>query len=100
MLASTRTAVAATQTGYLPGLQFDVHVTTQRALEVDSALARNMQAEADVRDIPTITLDIRITGDLGSAFIGDRAFISDVGSTVAAFMEDADFTAAGISPEE
>lgn len=49
MLASTRTPSAVSSNPYLPGLQFDVHVVTQRSLEIESALSRNIRADADLR---------------------------------------------------
>jgi translocation and assembly module TamB len=50
MLASTAKPVAqAAPNDYLNGVQFDVHIVTNRALEVETALTRNIQAEADVR---------------------------------------------------
>ena len=49
LLASTTTPVAATPNQYLQGLQLDVHVATQHTLEVETALTRNIQADADLR---------------------------------------------------
>ncbi len=49
MLASTTTPVAANPNGYLQGLQLDVRVATQHTLEVETALTRNIQADADLR---------------------------------------------------
>lgn len=49
VLASTTTPVASTPNQYLPGLQLDVRVVTQRTLEVETALTRNIQADADLR---------------------------------------------------
>jgi translocation and assembly module TamB len=49
LLASTTTPVAAAPNEYLQGLQLDVHVATQRTLEVETALTRNIQADADLR---------------------------------------------------
>jgi translocation and assembly module TamB len=49
LLASTTTPVADTPNQYLQGLQLDVRVLTQRTLEVETSLSRNMQADADLR---------------------------------------------------
>lgn len=49
LLASTTTPVAAAPNQYLQGLQLDVHVATQHTLEVETALTRNIQADADLR---------------------------------------------------
>ncbi len=49
LLASTTTPVAANPNGYLQGLQLDVRVATQQTLEVETALTRNIQADADLR---------------------------------------------------
>jgi translocation and assembly module TamB len=49
LLASTTTPVAATSNEYLQGLQLDVRVLTQRTLEVETSLTRNIQADADLR---------------------------------------------------
>ena len=49
MLASTTTPVAANPNQYLSGLQLDVRVLTQHTLEVETALTRNIQADADLR---------------------------------------------------
>ena len=49
LLASTTTPVAATPNQYLQGLQLDVRVLTERTLEVETALTRNIQADADLR---------------------------------------------------
>ena len=50
LLASTATPTASvTPNDYLQGLQFDVHVATQRTLEVETSLTRNIQADADLR---------------------------------------------------
>jgi translocation and assembly module TamB len=49
LLASTTTPVAATPNQYLSGLQLDVRVITQHTLEVETALTRNIQADADLR---------------------------------------------------
>ena len=49
LLASTTTPVAATPNQYLQGLQLDVRVVTQQTLEVETALTRNIQADADLR---------------------------------------------------
>jgi len=49
LLASTASPVAATSNKYLQGLQLDVRVLTQRTLEVETSLTRNIQADADLR---------------------------------------------------
>ncbi|MGP0070694.1 MAG: translocation/assembly module TamB domain-containing protein [Bryobacteraceae bacterium] len=49
LLASTATPVASTPNQYLQGLQLDVRVATQHTLEVETALTRNIQADADLR---------------------------------------------------
>jgi translocation and assembly module TamB len=49
LLASTTTPVASTPNQYLQGLQLDVRVVTQHTLEVETALTRNIQADADLR---------------------------------------------------
>jgi translocation and assembly module TamB len=49
LLASTTTPVAANPNAYLQGLQLDVRVVTQHTLEVETALSRNIQADADLR---------------------------------------------------
>jgi translocation and assembly module TamB len=49
LLASTATPVATTPNEYLRGLQLDVRVVTERTLEVETALTRNIQADADLR---------------------------------------------------
>jgi translocation and assembly module TamB len=49
MLAASTTPVASTPNQYLSGLQLDVRVVTQKTLEVETALSRNMQADADLR---------------------------------------------------
>ncbi|HEX5227338.1 MAG TPA: translocation/assembly module TamB domain-containing protein [Bryobacteraceae bacterium] len=49
LLASTTRPVANTPNPYLPGLQLDVRLLTQRTLEVETALTRNIQADADLR---------------------------------------------------
>lgn len=49
LLASTTTPVATTPNQYLQGLQLDVRVLTQHTLEVETALTRNIQADADLR---------------------------------------------------
>jgi translocation and assembly module TamB len=49
LLASTTTPVASTPNQYLKGLQLDVRVVTQHTLEVETALTRNIQADADLR---------------------------------------------------
>ena len=49
LLASTTTPVAAAPNEYLRGLQLDVRVVTQHTLEVETALSRNIQADADLR---------------------------------------------------
>jgi translocation and assembly module TamB len=49
LLASTATPVAAAPSEYLRGLQLDVRVLTQRTLEVETSLTRNIQADADLR---------------------------------------------------
>jgi translocation and assembly module TamB len=49
LLASTTTPVAATPNEYLQGLQLDVRVVTQRTLEVETSLTRNIQADTDLR---------------------------------------------------
>lgn len=49
LLASTTRPVATTPNQYLQGLQLDVRVVTQRSLEVETALTRNIQADADLR---------------------------------------------------
>lgn len=49
LLASTTTPVAAAPNQYLQGVQLDVRVQTQRTLEVETALTRNIQADADLR---------------------------------------------------
>jgi translocation and assembly module TamB len=48
LLASTTTPIAATNE-YLQGLQLDVRVATQRTLEVETSLTRNIQADANLR---------------------------------------------------
>jgi translocation and assembly module TamB len=49
LLASTAVPVAATPNEYLRGVQLDVRVLTQRTLEVETSLTRNIQADADLR---------------------------------------------------
>jgi translocation and assembly module TamB len=49
LLASTATPVATTPNEYLQGLQLDVRVVTERTLEVETSLTRNIQADADLR---------------------------------------------------
>ncbi len=49
LLASTAAPVATTPNQYLQGLQLDVRVLTQHTLEVETALTRNIQADADLR---------------------------------------------------
>jgi translocation and assembly module TamB len=49
LLASTTTPVASTPNEYLQGLQLDVRVLTQHALEMETALTRDIQADADLR---------------------------------------------------
>jgi translocation and assembly module TamB len=49
LLASTTTPVAAAPNEYLQGLQLDVRVVTPHTLEVETALTRNIQADADLR---------------------------------------------------
>ncbi len=49
LLASTTTPVAAAPNEYLRGLQLDVRLVTQHTLEVETALSRNIQADADLR---------------------------------------------------
>jgi translocation and assembly module TamB len=49
LLASTTTPMASTPNQYLQGLQLDVRVATQHTLEVETALTRNIQADADLR---------------------------------------------------
>jgi translocation and assembly module TamB len=49
LLASTTTPVADTPNEYLEGVQLDVRVLTQRTLEVETSLTRNIQADADLR---------------------------------------------------
>jgi translocation and assembly module TamB len=49
LLASTTTPVAAAPNEYLSGLQLDVRLVTQRTLEVETTLTRNIQADADLR---------------------------------------------------
>lgn len=49
LLASTATPVASTSNQYLQGLQLDVRVVTPHTLEVETALTRNIQADADLR---------------------------------------------------
>jgi translocation and assembly module TamB len=49
LLASTTTPIASTPNEYLQGLQLDVHVVTQRTLGIETALSRNIQADADLR---------------------------------------------------
>jgi translocation and assembly module TamB len=49
MLAAAATPVAAAPNQYLSGLQLDVRVITQKTLEVETALSRNIQADADLR---------------------------------------------------
>lgn len=49
LLASTTTPVASSPNQYLQGLQLDVRVATQHTLEVETALTRNIQADADLR---------------------------------------------------
>jgi translocation and assembly module TamB len=49
LLASTTTPVAANPNGYLQGLQLDVRVLTRQTLEIETALTRNIQADADLR---------------------------------------------------
>ncbi len=49
LLASTATPVAATPNEYLQGVQLDVRVVTERTLEVETSLTRNIQADADLR---------------------------------------------------
>ncbi|HTW65107.1 MAG TPA: translocation/assembly module TamB domain-containing protein [Bryobacteraceae bacterium] len=66
LLASTAKPVAeATPNDYLNGMQLDVHVVTNHTLEVDTALTRNIQADADVRlrgttDRPVLLGDITV----------------------------------------
>jgi len=68
LLASTAKPVAAPSTPneYLRGVQLDVRVVTTRSLEVESALTRNMQADANLRlrgtpDRPVILGDISVS---------------------------------------
>jgi translocation and assembly module TamB len=49
LLASTTTPVATTPNEYLQGVQLDVRVLTERTLEVETSLTRNIQADADLR---------------------------------------------------
>jgi translocation and assembly module TamB len=49
LLATTTTPVASNPNQYLQGLQLDVRVLTQRTLEVETSLTRNIQADADLR---------------------------------------------------
>jgi translocation and assembly module TamB len=49
LLASTTTPVAANPNAYLQGLQLDVRVVTKQTLEIETALTRNIQADADLR---------------------------------------------------
>jgi translocation and assembly module TamB len=49
LLASTTTPVATTSNEYLQGVQLDVRVITERTLEVETSLTRNIQADADLR---------------------------------------------------
>jgi translocation and assembly module TamB len=49
LLASTATPVATTPNEYLKGVQLDVRVVTERTLEVETSLTRNIQADADLR---------------------------------------------------
>jgi translocation and assembly module TamB len=49
LLASTAAPVSSTPNEYLRGIQFDVRVTSTPNLEVETALTRNIQAEANLR---------------------------------------------------
>jgi translocation and assembly module TamB len=49
LLASTATPVSSTPNEYLRGIQFDVRVTSSPNLEVETALTRNIQADATLR---------------------------------------------------
>jgi translocation and assembly module TamB len=50
LLASTAKPVAeTTPNDYLNGMQLDIHVITTHTLEVETAMTRNIQADADVR---------------------------------------------------
>jgi translocation and assembly module TamB len=49
LLASTTTPVPDSPNQYLQGVQLDVRVATQRTLEVETSLTRNIQADADLR---------------------------------------------------
>ena len=49
LLASTATPVATAPNEYLKGLQLDVRLVTDHTLEVETALTRNIQADADLR---------------------------------------------------
>jgi translocation and assembly module TamB len=49
LLASTATPVSSTPNEYLRGIQFDVRITSSRNLEVETALTRNIQADATLR---------------------------------------------------
>src|SRR5581483_2278298 len=49
LLAATTTPVAAAPNQYLHGVQLDVHVVTGHTLEVETALTRNIQVDADLR---------------------------------------------------
>jgi translocation and assembly module TamB len=49
LLASTATPVSSEPNEYLRGIQFDVRVTSSPNLEVETALTRNIQADASLR---------------------------------------------------
>ncbi len=49
LLASTTTPISSAPNEYLRGIQFDVRVTSSRNLEVETALTRNIQADATLR---------------------------------------------------
>jgi translocation and assembly module TamB len=49
LLASTTAPVATNPNQYLQGVQLDVRVATQRTLEVETSLTRNIQADVDLR---------------------------------------------------
>ncbi len=49
LLASTAAPVSSTPNEYLRGIQFDVHITSAANLEVETALTRNIRADANLR---------------------------------------------------
>jgi translocation and assembly module TamB len=84
LLASTATPIASTPNQYLPGLQLDVHIATEHTLEVETALTRNIQADADLRvrgtpDHPVLLGDVTVNSGqiefFGNKYTIDRGEI-------------------------